>query len=308
MTWDECVAELCRARKMRFSGVFEYLTCSYEDLGTYEEYYKYTKHKKDLTDEHYQDYVKCKSKKKYDVQYKMRIFLANRITWLFPRMTPGFFLFYINDTNDFSEAEVNLFKCLCEFLPRYKKITGKERKINLFEYLDKDIWEVVPYSERMKILEAINELAEDKAKIKIYLRYNLLPSEEKYLREEGEEPLEDVLLNQVKIKLEHPQYYRLTWNMWQLIEIFRLDYDDLIKNFGEENLFNLEEDVSRLLTKYDHKSDGYIKTYLKEVQSTSEIIQEEMIKSSTTTDDVGLFQSILLEGLRGRRKNNTRRR
>jgi hypothetical protein len=96
--------------------------------------------------------------------------------------------------------------------------------------------------------------------------------------------------------------------MWQLIEIFRLDYDDLIKNFGEENLFNLEEDVSRLLTKYDHKSDGYIKTYLKEVQSTSEIIQEEMIKSSTTTDDVGLFQSILLEGLRGRRKNNTRRR
>ena len=100
------------------------------------------------------------------------------------------------------------------------------------------------------------------------------------------------------MKLEYPQYYRLTRNMIQLIKFFSSNYGDIIQKFGEENLYNLEKDMSKLLTKHDLKSDGYLKTYLREVQSTSEQIEEEMIKSSANTDNVGLFQLIIREGLR----------
>lgn len=293
MTWDDCIAELCRARKMTFSGEKEYLIYYYEDL-TYD----------GQSDEEYKKY----RKKQSDIKYKMKPFLATRIAWLFPRMTEDLFLEYLNNSEDISEPEKNLFKCLCKLLPRYKKLPDKEENINLFDYLDEDMWEIIPHDDRMKILESVNKLAEDKEKIRKYLCCTLLSREEEQLEQAGFEPPEKMLLRQVQMKLQYPQYYRFTRNVIQLIDFFRSDYEDIIEKFGEENLFNFERDFSKLMKNYELLSSGYINTYLSEDCGWGEKIEDKLLENDEDAVTTALFLAKIQEGLRGRRARNTRRR
>ena len=110
------------------------------------------------------------------------------------------------------------------------------------------------------------------------------------------------------MKLQYPQYYRLTRNMLQLVDFFKSDYEDLVENFGQENLFNFEQEVSKLIQKYEFKSRGYLHTYLSEERGRYEKLEEKISKDDINAENLDLFQSMVQDGLSRRRNNNTRRR
>lgn len=221
---------------------------------------------------------------KNDLLYKEKVFIRARLACIFP-LKPDVSNDGL-DYEDLSDTEVELFLFLHECFPGRKTVGDKT--IITLQHLRRCEWEYIPIDERKKLLRLIKKLDDSNGTIKRYMSWSINDNMEKDFEK-------------IKIKILHPEYYRIMKNLIHLAEVFSDDYETVIKKFEKSDLSDFEQSVNKLLIKYGERTNGVISPY----SYTDAEIDRYIDKNSVDDEEKDLLHRPVYEVLieRESRKN-----
>lgn len=146
------------------------------------------------------------------------------------------------------DCEVQLFASLLRILPRNILSDEDNEQKDVYKTLPFDYWEHIPHDQREALIRHIEILKKDD---EAFQKYTFVTKEND----------KNQIFQSIKNRILYPKYYRLKNNLLQLIDIFSMDYRDLVKKMGKDPIVRFQEDLDNLLKKYEAIPNSLIRRY-----------------------------------------------
>ena len=215
--------------------------------------------------------------------FQTKAMLRHKLKYLFPLWSDSNMMF---DSRNISDSEKKLFVFLLKELPEYKRIGNTENSIKTYYWLDRDMWEMIPLKDRKKLLKLVKALDSE-----TLCRYMMKESIDSAYKD----------FDFLRIKILHPEYYRLSENITHMKDIFSETDKILTDDEKKKHIISFEKELNTLLRKYEQKTDGFIYPYPRLRSEIDEMTEKNDPHPCKTEEDAYIdYNKQIWEGLKNK--------
>ena len=225
----------------------------------------------------YDNYNKSPRDAKRDINKKNKATLIKRLSLIFKdidKKDPKRIFTNIKET------ELQLFSCLLYLLPRRINSVENGKSVDVYKVLYFDYWEHLPLEERQIIINHIELVKNDGNTINKYIFATKDNDKQK-------------IFESIRTRILYPKYYRLMKNVFQLVDIFSMNYHQLIDKIGIDAFLNFEKDLNNLLRKYETNHSSIIRGYPRTEEEIDAEIEVQEIPALTEEDFFNIISDVI---------------